>query len=138
MDLHIAELIVNAAIKQADELNIPSVVAIVDDGGNLKLLKRMDQAIFGSVDISINKAYTAAAANVSTLELGQLSQPGQPLFGLNTTNQCRYVIFGGGIPLTYNGQLIGAIGVSGGTVEQDVAVAEAGVKEFQTVYTTKF
>lgn len=132
MKLETAEKMVGAAMKKAEELAIPSVIAVVDEGGNLKVLKRMDEAIFGSVDIAINKAYTAAAANADTEELGKLAQPGQPLYGLQTANQCRYVLFGGGKVLhDADGHLAGAIGVSGGTVEQDLAVSQAGADAFE-------
>jgi len=105
----------------------------MDYGGHLVNLKRMDEAVFGSVEISKDKAYTAAATKTTTEDLGKLSQSGQSLFGLNTTNQCRYVIFGGGIPILENGVLIGSIGVSGGTVEQDVAIAQAGIKKYTCI-----
>ena len=131
MKLETAEKMINAAMKKAEELEIPSVIVVVDEGGNLKALKRMDRAIFGSVDIAINKAYTAAAANADTEELGKLAQPGQPLYGLQTANQCRYVLFGGGKVLHDADTLAGAIGVSGGTVEQDLAVAQAGADAFE-------
>ena len=84
----------------------------------------------GSVNIAINKAWTARAFDVSTDDLARLTQPGQPGFGLNTTNDSRVVIFGGGIPIKLEGVVIGAVGASGGSVEQDVAVARAAVSGF--------
>ncbi|QGU96791.1 heme-binding protein [Clostridium bovifaecis] len=133
MDLYLAEKIIKSAMEKANDLNIPSVIAVVDSGGHLKVLKRMDGAIFGSISIAIDKAFTAAATQVSTQELSSSSQPGQSLYGLNTTNQCRYVVFGGGIPLWNENKLIGAIGASGGTVEQDLMVAQAGADEFKQI-----
>lgn len=130
MYLQTAEKMINASIEKAKELGVVVVISIVDSGGHLIALKRMDGAIFGSIEISKDKAFTAAATKASTEELAKLSQSGQSLFGLNTTNQCRCVIFGGGIPALKDGVLIGAIGVSGGTVGEDVAVAEAGMQEF--------
>jgi uncharacterized protein GlcG (DUF336 family) len=90
----------------------------------------MDGAWLGSVDIAINKAWTARAFDMSTDDLAGLTQPGQQGFGLNTTNDSRVVIFGGGIPIKLDGVVIGAVGASGGSVEQDVAVARAAVAGF--------
>jgi uncharacterized protein GlcG (DUF336 family) len=91
----------------------------------------MDGAWLGSIDIAQNKAYTARAFDMSTKDLAPLCQPNQPLFGINASNQGRLIIFAGGIPLTTSGDaVVGAIGVSGGSVEQDHEVAEAGVAAF--------
>jgi len=128
--LQIAEEMINASVEKAEELGISVVISVVDSGGHLVVLKRMDGAIFGSIDISKDKAFTSAATKTTTEELGKMSQSGQSLFGLNTTNQCRYVIFGGGIPLFQDNILAGSIGVSGGTVEQDVAIAQAGIDKY--------
>ncbi len=98
---------------------------------NLKAFARMEDAWLGSIDISIDKAFTSASFKMSTRDLADMTQPGQPLFGLNTTNKGRIVIFAGGIPLERDGEVAGAIGVSGGTVDQDQEVAEAGVDAFQ-------
>ena len=87
----------------------------------------MDGALLASVDISHGKAYTAVALKMSTEKLASLTQPGQMLFGINTTDNGRLVIFGGGLPIIENGQVVGGIGVSGGSVEQDVAVVTAGL-----------
>lgn len=106
------------------------VVAVVDVGGGLVAHARMDGAWLGSVDIAINKAWTARAFDTATEELAHLTQSGQQGFGLNTTNDSRVVIFGGGIPIRLNGVVVGAVGASGGSVEQDVAVARAAVAAF--------
>jgi cob(I)alamin adenosyltransferase len=87
----------------------------------------MDEALLASLSIAQDKAYTAVALKMSTQAAAPLTQPGTPLYGLNTTNNGRIVIFGGGIPIMENGKVLGAIGVSGGAVEEDVAVAEAGL-----------
>ncbi len=137
MYLQLAEEIINASFEKAKNLGIPVIISVVDAGGHLVALKRMDGAIFGSIDISKDKAFTAAATKTTTEELGKLSQTGQSLFGLNTTNQCRYVIFGGGIPLFRDDVLVGAIGVSGGSVEQDIAIAQAGVKKYYEKYRSR-
>ena len=103
---------------------------MTDAGGGLLAHIRMDGAWLGSVDIAINKAWTARAFDMSTDDLARLKQPGQQAFGLNTTNDSRVVIFGGGIPIKLDGVVIGAVGASGGSVEQDVVVARAAVSGF--------
>ena len=127
IDLDLALKLIDAAKKKAVEIGVPMVIAVVDTGGNLVAQQRMDGALLASINISRNKAYTAVAIKVSTAVLAGLCQSGQPLFGLHTTDDGRIIIFGGGIPLTQNGQIIGGIGVSGGSAEQDVICAEAGV-----------
>jgi uncharacterized protein GlcG (DUF336 family) len=91
---------------------------------------RMDGAWVASIDIAIDKAFTSAGRGLTTREIGEMAQPGEPLFGINTTNGGRIVIFAGGIPLTRDGEVVGAIGVSGGAVDEDHEVAEAGVAAF--------
>ena len=122
-----ARRVIAAAENKAEEIGQPMDIAVVDAGGNLKTHVRMDGALIGSIDISINKAFTAIALQTQTKDLAPQTQPGQPLFGLNTTNNGRIVIFAGGIPLVRNGEILGAIGVSSGTVDEDHEVAEAGV-----------
>lgn len=126
-----AQRIVSAARDKAREIGQPMNIAVVDAGTNLKAFARMEEAWLGSIDISINKAFTAMSFKMSTQELGNMSQSEQPLFGINTTNEGRIVIFDGGIPLERDGEFIGAVGVSGGTVDQDQEVAEAGVAALQ-------
>src|SRR5947208_750997 len=101
--------VIAAAEKQAQADGQPANVAVVDGGGNLVAFARMDGAWLGSIDIAINKAYTARAFNISTKELAAQSQPGKPLFGIAETNQGRIVIFAGGIPLQADGQVVGAV-----------------------------
>jgi uncharacterized protein GlcG (DUF336 family) len=92
----------------------------------------MDGALLASVDIAQNKAYTAASLELTTETVWEVSQPGEPLYGLGETNDGRIVTFGGGIPLEENGRVVGAVGVSGGSVEEDVTVAEAAVAAFES------
>jgi uncharacterized protein GlcG (DUF336 family) len=120
-------LIIEAAIEEAKKIGQPMNIAIVDAGANLMAFMRMDGAWLGSIDIAINKAFTARAFDISTLELGQNSQPGGQFFGIHVSNHDRVMIFAGGIPIKMNGQIVGAVGVSGGSGEQDQAVAEAVV-----------
>ena len=122
-----ARRIIAAGERQAIELKIPYNIAVVDAGGGLIAHVRMDGAWLGSVDIAIDKAWSARAFDMPTDALAQITQPGQQGFGLNTTNQCRVVIFGGGIPVKVDGTVIGAVGASGGSVEQDISVARAAV-----------
>ena len=120
LSLDDARKIIAAGERKAIEIGIPYNIAVADAGGGLVSHVRMDGAWLGSVDIAINKAWTARAFDASTEDLAHLTQSGQPGFGLNTTNHSRVVIFGGGIPIKVDGVVIGAVGASGGSVEQDV------------------
>jgi len=102
------------------------VISIVDEGGNLIAVHRMDDAWLASIDIAQNKAWTSVALKMPTSNLEEATVPNAELYGLNTTNQGRIVVFGGGIPLEKDGKVIGAVGVSGSTVDNDRAVAKAG------------
>ena len=105
-------------------------IAVVDDGGNLVSHVRMDEAWRGSIDISINKAWTSRAFDITTKDLGSHSQSGNQFFGIHASNHGRVMIFAGGIPLKKDGKVVGAVGVSGGSGEQDHSVAEAGAAAF--------
>jgi uncharacterized protein GlcG (DUF336 family) len=105
-------------------------VAVVDEGGNLLAFERMANAWLGSIDISIKKAWTARAFDIATRDLAKNSQSGDQFFGIHVSNDCRVMIFAGGIPIKKDGKVVGAIGVSGGAGDQDQAVAEAGVAAF--------
>jgi uncharacterized protein GlcG (DUF336 family) len=130
VDLADARRIIAAAERKAIEIGIPYNIAVADAGGGLVAHVRMDGAWLGSVDIAVNKAWTARAFDMSTEELSHVTQSGQQGFGLNTTNDSRVVIFGGGIPIKRDGVVIGAVGASGGSVDQDIAVARAAVAGF--------
>jgi uncharacterized protein GlcG (DUF336 family) len=132
LDLADARRIIAAGERKAEELRIPYNIAVVDVGGGLIAHVRMDGAWLGSIDIAINKAWTARALDMSTDELARITQPGQQGFGINTTNDSKIVIFGGGIPIQSNGVVIGAVGASGGSVEQDIAVARAAAAVFSS------
>lgn len=126
-----AEAAVNAAKQKASELNLKMNIAVVDAGANLTAFARMDGAWLGSVDIAIRKARTARFFDMPTGDLGQLSQPGGPLYNIEHSNG-GLITFPGGIPVKdNNGEVIGAIGVSGSTVEDDHEVAQAGVSALQ-------
>ena len=125
-----AQRILSAAEDKAEQMGQPMNIAVMDAGRNLVAFHRMDGAWVASTDIAIDKAFTSAGRGLTTRKIGEMAQPGQPLFGINTTNGGRIVIFAGGIPLMRDGEVVGAIGVSGGTVDEDHEVAEAGVAAF--------
>lgn len=130
LNLADARRMIAAGERKASELRIPYNIAVVDAGGDLVAHVRMDGGWLGSVDIAINKAWTARAFENSTEDLAQITQSGQSGFGLNTTNGSKVVIFGGGIPIKVDGAVIGAVGASGGSVENDIAVAKAAFAGF--------
>ena len=126
-----ARKIIAAAEKKAKELRQPMNIAVADGGGNLVAHVRMDDAWLGSIDIAIKKAFTSRAFNISTRDLAPHSQSGGQFFGIHASNDGRVMIFAGGVPLQRGGKVVGAIGVSGGSGEQDHAVAEAGARAFE-------
>lgn len=117
---------IEASIAKADAIQVACSVAIVDHTGSLLHFVRQDGAFSGSAELAINKAFTAQIFNKRTDELAALAQPGAQLFGIQHSHGGRIAIFGGGIPIRLDRHAIAAIGVSGGSVEQDVAIAEAG------------
>ncbi len=125
-----ARRVISAAEKKALEIGQPMNIAVVDAGGNLVAHVRMDGAWIGSIDISIKKAYTSRAFDLATKDLAEHSQSGGQFFGIHASNNGQIMIFAGGIPLKSEGQVVGAIGVSGGSGEQDHTVAEAGAAVF--------
>jgi uncharacterized protein GlcG (DUF336 family) len=125
-----ARRIIAAAEKKAAEMGQPMNIAVADQGGNLISHVRMDGAWLGSIDISIKKAYTSRAFDIATKDLATHSQSGGQFFGIHASNDGKIMIFAGGIPLKKDGHVVGAIGVSGGSGEQDHAVAETGAAAF--------
>ena len=128
--LDTAMAVLAAARKKAGDLGVAMNIAVVDDGGNLLAFARMDGAWLGSIEIAQDKAWTARAFDISTKELASMSQPKQPLFGIAQAHRGRVIIFAGGILLKAGGRVVGAVGVSGGTPDQDHEVAEAGASAF--------
>jgi len=120
--------LISAAREKATEIGVPMVIAVVDAGGNLIAQQRMDEALLVSIDIALNKAYTAVAVKLPTHELAAVSQSGQPLFGIHNADGGRIVIFGGGFPIKRNNEIVGGIGVSGGSVEEDMLCATAAIE----------
>ncbi len=121
-----ARRIIAAATKKAEEIGQPMNIAVVDAGGNLLAFERMENAWIGSIDIAQKKAFTSRAFDITTKDLGTHSQSGNQFFGIHASNDGKIMIFAGGIPVKQDGVVVGAIGVSGGSGDQDHAVAEAG------------
>src|ERR1700688_2530938 len=130
MNLTLARKVIAAAEKKAQEIQQPMNIAVVDEGGNLITHVRMDGAWIGSIDISINKAFTSRAFDITTKDLAEHSQSGGQFFGIHVSNHGRVMIFAGGIPLKREGKVVGAVGWSGGSGEQDHTVAQAGADAF--------
>jgi len=125
-----ARRVIDAAEKKAREIGQPMNIAVADAGGNMVAHVRMDNAWIGSIEISINKAYTSSAFEIETRDLAKYAQPGGDFFGVHASNHGRVMIFAGGIPLKRDGKVVGAIGVSGGSGDQDHSVAAAGADAF--------
>jgi uncharacterized protein GlcG (DUF336 family) len=121
-----AKQILARAEAKAERIGIAYNIAVVDAGGHLLAFSRQDGALIGSIDLAIDKASTARIFDKETSFLATLAQSGKPLFGIQESNNGKVVIFGGGIPIVWNGNIIGAVGASAGTVEQDIEVAQAG------------
>ena len=130
MRLEDARRVIAAAEKQAAEIGQPMNIAVADEGSNLVAHVRMDNAWIGSIDIAQKKAFTSRAFDIATKDLAAHSQSGGQFFGIHASNNGNIMIFAGGIPLKKEGKVVGAIGVSGGSGEQDHAVAEAGATAF--------
>ena len=130
VQLEDARRVIAAAEKKARDIGQPMNVAVVDAGGNLVAHERMDGAWIGSIDISIKKAFTSRAFDIATKDLAAHAQSGGQFFGIHASNDGRVMIFAGGIPLKRDGKVVGAVGVSGGSGEQDHSVAAAGAAAF--------
>ena len=122
MNLNLAHKLVEAAMKRATQIRVPMVIAVVDESGILTAFSRMDGALLVSCDLAIKKARTAVSIRMSTDKVAELVQPGKPLYGLQADSAL--CCFGGGFPIKKDGKVIGAIGVSGGSVEEDMDVAQ--------------
>ncbi|HEX5385804.1 MAG TPA: heme-binding protein [Gemmatimonadales bacterium] len=120
-----ARRVIAAGEDKARQVGQPENIAVVDAGGNLLAYHRMDGAWIGSIDISIDKAFTSRAFNLPTKALAKKAEPGGPFYGIQNSNGGRVMIFAGGVPLKRDGQIVGAVGVSGGSGDQDEEVAEA-------------
>src|ERR1700676_3618825 len=125
-----ARRVISAAEKKAREIGQPMNIAVADEGGNIVAHVRMDNAWIGSIDISMKKAYTSRAFDIETKELAKYSQSGSQFFGIHASNDGKIMIFAGGVRLKREGKVVGAMGVSGGSGDQDQSVAAAGAAAF--------
>ena len=125
-----AQAIIRAGTAKADEIGVPMNMAVVDAGNNLTAFARQDGAWLGSIAIAQDKAFTARAFDAATGDLYEMAQPGGSLYGITTSNRGQVITFPGGIPIRSGEEIIGAVGVSGGTVDQDQTVAEAALEGF--------
>ncbi len=131
MSLSLAKKLAKIVEDKAAEIGVNAVVAISNEGARPVLVECMDDSYIASYDVAFNKAYTVVSLKMTTTKLKALSQPGGPLYGIQFTNQNQIVIFGGGVPLKYNNKIIGGLGVSGGSEEQDTFLADYGGRVFE-------
>ncbi|WP_116655071.1 GlcG/HbpS family heme-binding protein [Pelagibacterium sediminicola] len=130
IDIEDARILLKGAADKANEIDVPMCIAITDDGGNLIAFERMIGGKITSITIAIDKAYTAAAAKKATHEYGQASQPGNPAYGINSALGGRLMVVAGGLPIVVAGEVVGGIGLSSGTPDQDRICAQAGIDAF--------
>ncbi len=122
-----AKIVLEGSEAKAKEIGVDMDIAVVDDGGHLLAFVRMDGARLTSIDVAINKAFTAAGARRGTHEYAAIAGAGGPAFGMHASNQGRFMIVGGGLPIFYNGIIAGGVGCSSGSPDQDREVAQAGI-----------
>lgn len=125
VSLEDAQRVIQAGIAKATQIGSPSNIAVADAGGHLLAFARMQDAWLGSIDIAINKAFTSRAFDIATEQLAGFAQPGEQFYGIHVSNRGRVMIFAGGLPLKSGDTVVGAVGVSGGTGEQDQQIVEA-------------
>ena len=133
MTLDLAKALIAKVEEKAAEMGVNAVVAVSNTAARPVAVECMDDSYIASYDVALNKAFTVVAIKMATTELKQLCQPGGSLYGLELTNGGKIVIFGGGVPLKYNGKIIGGLGVSGGSEEQDTYLAEYGASVLEEV-----
>jgi uncharacterized protein GlcG (DUF336 family) len=130
LDLEDARILIAGASEKAREIGVPMCIAVVDESANLIAFERMEGGKVTSITIAIDKAYTAAGAKRATHEYGEVSQPGKPAFGIHSAIGGRLMVVGGGLPVIVEGEVVGGIGISSGTPDQDKACAQAGIDAF--------
>jgi len=121
-----ASYLISQVEEKAKKMGVKAVVAVMNSGANPVAIHCMDDSFLASFDIAFHKAYTAVALKMPTIQLKELAQPGGSLYGIQNTNQGKIVIFGGGEPLVHNGRVLGGLGVSGGTEDEDTEIARYG------------
>ena len=127
LSINDARVLIEGAEEKSREIGVPMCSAVTDEAGNLIAFTRMDGAKISSISIAMDKAFTAAAAKKGTHDYNQLAVPGKPTFGIHVTNQGRFSIIGGGLPIIINDEVVGGIGISGGTAEEDQIVAQGAI-----------
>lgn len=130
LDLDDARLLIEGAARKADEIGIPMCIAVTDESGNLIAFERMNGGKITSITVAQDKAYTAAAARKATHEYNQACIPGNLVFGIHTSMGGRLCVVGGGLPVAVDGHVVGGIGLSSGTPQQDMDCAQAGIDHF--------
>ena len=130
MSLELAKTLAQRVEEKAAQMGVKAVIVVMNSGANPVLVHCMDDSFIASYDVAFNKAYTVVGLKISTIELKKLAQPGGSLYGVQNTNGGRIVIFGGGEPLMAGGRIVGGLGVSGGTEEEDTALAAYGRQVF--------
>jgi uncharacterized protein GlcG (DUF336 family) len=133
LDIEDARILIAGASAKSREIGVPMCIAITDESGQLIAFERMDGGKITSTTIAIDKAFTAAGAKRATHEYGAVSQPGKPAFGINSAIGGRLMVVGGGLPVIVDGEVVGGIGISSGTPDQDLACAQAGIDAFLSV-----
>ncbi len=131
--LTLARKLIYKVEEKAAEMGVRAVVAVANQAGRIIALECMDDAYIASYDVAVNKAFTCASLKMSTKQLSTLAVPGAPLYGIQFTNDCKIVIFGGGEVLRYRDNIVGAIGISGGSEEQDTALADYAKQVFENM-----
>jgi|HubBroStandDraft_5_1064220.scaffolds.fasta_scaffold217305_2 uncharacterized protein GlcG (DUF336 family) len=129
----VSEILASVAETEAAKIAVPMAIAIVDGEGGLQLFKRMDGTLPVSTELAVSKAYTAAILRMPTDQVGEMAQPGHALYGIQHTHNGKIVLFGGGYPLCIQSEVVAGIGVSGGTVEQDMQVAKPAVQMLEFI-----
>ena len=127
LTLAAATLMLEAAVRKSREMGLAMDIAICDEGGNLLAFHRMLGAKITSIEVAIGKAFTAAATGVPTAKYGEMAGAGKPAFGINVSNAGRFMIVGGGLPIRIDEELLGGIGTSSGTSDQDTVVSQTGI-----------
>lgn len=130
LDLNDARLMIAGAAAHAVQIGVPMCIAVVDESGQLIAFERMEGGKVTSTTIAIDKAFTAAAAKRATHEYAAASQPGSPAYGINSAIGGRLMVVAGGLPVLFDGEVVGGIGISSGTPAQDQAVAQAGIEHW--------
>lgn len=133
VNLDVARAMVDACYAKAKEMNLKVVMAVADSHGDVLVLNRMDGAFLVSNDLAASKAWTVVALKMPTSTFAELILPGQPLYGMENSNGHRLATLGGGIPILFEGEVIGGVGVSGATAEEDAIIAQAGIDCFQAM-----